>query len=102
MPMMSVMDTRTPGAGSMKVGIAEFRNDMADALNRVAYSGDRVILERRGKPVAALVSVEDLELLETLEDREDVRAARKVGCGRWERTGEKPIPWEQVKEELGL
>ena len=32
----------------------------------------------RGKPVAALVSPEDLALLQKIEDAEDVRAAVKV------------------------
>ena len=39
---------------------------------RVAYKGERIVLERHGKDVAALVSVEDLELLEELEDRTDL------------------------------
>lgn len=62
----------------MEMGVAEIRNNMADALNRVAYQGERIVLERRGKGVAAIVSMEDLALLEALEDREDVKAARRV------------------------
>jgi prevent-host-death family protein len=85
----------------VNVGIAEIRNNMADALNRVCYQGERVILERRGKGVAALVSMEDLALLEALEDREDVRAARKA-LAEMKRKGIKPIPWARVKKELGL
>ena len=34
----------------MNIGIAEIRNNLADAINRVVYGGERVILERRGKP----------------------------------------------------
>ena len=33
---------------------------------------------RRGKSIAAIVSVDDLELLQALEDRIDLAAARKV------------------------
>ena len=40
------------------------RDTLGDTLNRVAYRGERIILERHGKAVAALVSVEDLSLLE--------------------------------------
>lgn len=58
--------------------VADIRNQLADAINRVAYAGERIVLERRGKKVAALVSVEDLELLEELEDQADIRAARKA------------------------
>ncbi len=58
--------------------VADIRNNLADAINRVAYAGERIRLERRGKTVAALVSVEDLELLERLEDEADIKAARKA------------------------
>ena len=88
-------------ARTMKIGIAEIRNNMADALNRVAYQGERIVLERRGKGVAALVPMDDLALLEAIEDREDVKAARKA-LAEMKRKGGKPIPWEKVKQELGL
>ena len=58
--------------------VADIRNNLADAINRVAYAGERIILERRGKGVAALVSVEDLELLQRIEDEADIKAARKA------------------------
>jgi prevent-host-death family protein len=85
----------------MEMGVAEIRNNMADALNRVAYQGERIVLERRGKGVAALVSMDDLALLEALEDREDVKAARKV-LAEMKRKAEQPVSLEAVKRELGL
>jgi prevent-host-death family protein len=60
------------------LSIAEARNNLAEAINRVSYGGERVLFARRGKPVAALVSAEDLALLERMEDAEDIRAARKA------------------------
>lgn len=60
------------------LSIVEARNNLAEAINRVTYGGERVVFARRGKPVAALVSAEDLALLQRLEDAEDVRAAAKV------------------------
>ncbi len=85
----------------MSTGISEIKNQLEDALNRVTDSGDRVILEQDGKPVAVLISVDDLELLEMIEDREDVRAAREV-IAEMKRTGEKPIPLSEVKKQLGM
>ena len=85
----------------MNIGIAEFRNDMGDRINRVIYQGERVILERRGKPVAAIVSMEDLALLEEIEDRFDIEEARKAKA-EMKRKGEKPIPLEEVEERLGI
>ena len=85
----------------MTVNIVKVRSKLADTINRVAYQGERVVLERRGKGVAALVSMEDLALLEKLEDEADAKAARKA-LARMKREKEKPIPWGQVKAELKL
>lgn len=62
----------------MHMNIVNIRSNLADALNRVAYAGERIVLERRGKSVAALVSLEDLALLEEMENKADVRAAKKA------------------------
>lgn len=43
-----------------KVSASEAKAQLAELVLGVAYRGDRVVIERRGKPVAALVSVEDL------------------------------------------
>lgn len=85
----------------MNIGIADIRNSMADALNRVAYQGERIVLERRGKGVAAIVPMDDLALLEALEDGADVKAAKKA-LAEMKRKGSKPVPWAKVKQELGL
>jgi PHD/YefM family antitoxin component YafN of YafNO toxin-antitoxin module len=72
-----------------------------DAFNRVAYQRERVRIERRGGKPVFLVCEEDLELLETLEDRywaEEGRAA----LAQFKKSGQKSIPWEKVKERLGI
>ncbi len=60
------------------LSIAKARDSLAETINRVAYGGERVVFARRGKPVAVLVSPEDLALLQRIEDAEDLRAAAKV------------------------
>ncbi|HLQ43123.1 MAG TPA: type II toxin-antitoxin system prevent-host-death family antitoxin [Planctomycetaceae bacterium] len=85
----------------VQVGIKEIRDNLADALNKVAYAGERVVLARRGKGVAALVSMEDLELLEKLEDEADVRDAKRA-LAEMKRKGEKPIPLAVIKRRLGM
>ena len=60
------------------MSIAEARNGLADAINRVSYGGERVVFQRRGKPVAVLVSPEDLAHLQRIEDAGDIREAAKV------------------------
>jgi prevent-host-death family protein len=46
---------------------SQVREEFAESLNRVAFGGERVILQRHGKPVAALISISDLRRLEALE-----------------------------------
>ena len=49
------------------VGIAKIKRDISTIVNRVAFGQERIILTSRGKPKAALVSIEDLQKLEMLE-----------------------------------
>ncbi len=51
----------------VRVGTHEAKTHLSEYLNRVAYAGERVVVERHGKPLAALVSVEDLDRLEALD-----------------------------------
>ena len=47
-------------------------------LNRVVHRSERVTVERYGNPLATLVTPEDLELLEAIENRRDIGAAREA------------------------
>jgi hypothetical protein len=62
------------------------------------------IVYRRGKgkkPYAVLVPVDDEEALEAIEDVIDAHAASKA-LAEMKRKGEKPIPYEQARKQLGL
>ncbi len=72
-----------------------------DAFNRVAYQRERVRIERRGGKPVFLVSQEDLELLEILEDRYWAEEGRKA-LEEFKRSGRKSVPWDKIKERLGL
>ena len=72
-----------------------------DTFNRVAYQRERVRIERRGGKPVFLVSEEDLELLEKLEDRYLAEEGQKA-IEDFKRSGEKAIPWEKVRKRLGL
>ncbi len=39
------------------IGIAEARDDFAELVNRVAFGGERYVVQRRGKPLVALIDV---------------------------------------------
>lgn len=76
---------------------SEARKQFAGILTRVSARGERVILHRHGQDVAAMVPVEDLELLEALEDRLDIEAARTA----LEEPGPR-VSLAELKAELGL
>jgi len=84
-----------------RLAASSLRQKLADALNRVAYRRERIVLERHGKDVAALVPLDDLALLEKLEERMDVEAAEQA-LADVRQSGEKSIPWQDVKRSLGL
>lgn len=72
------------------------RESFAEYVSKVAFTGRRIVVKRHGRPRAAIVSIEDLELLRALEDRIDLKAALRAL-----RTG-KTSPWAKVKTDLGL
>ena len=78
-----------------KITSSTARSEFADIVNRAAYAGERVIVHRRKKPVAVVVPLSDLELLEQLEDRIDLEDARK-------RLKEPTVSWTKIKKELGI
>ena len=76
--------------------------DLADAIERVE-DGEPVLLEHDGKPLAAIISISDLKLLEAyfeeLEDRIDHEEAAKTLA---EIAREGTVPYEEFRKELGL
>ena len=54
------------------------KDSFGDTINRAAYAKERIILTRRGKPVAALVPLEDIQLIEELENAEDAEDVDRV------------------------
>lgn len=73
------------------------RNRLTDLVSRVAYGGERIAIARRNRVLAVLVSAEDAELLERLEDEQDLKAALKTL-----KKGEKGVPWAKAKKMMGL
>lgn len=85
----------------MHVTTTQARAGLSSLVNRAARRGERIVVQRRGRDVAAIVSLADLALIEKLENEIDVRESRKI-LAAMKRKGEKPIPLAQLKRELGL
>jgi prevent-host-death family protein len=77
------------------MNIVKVQDNLAEFVERVA-TDERIVLERRGKRLADLVPMEDLELLEELEEDEDLRVAKKAVKEK------RSIPLEKIKHRLGM
>ena len=82
---------------------SQVRTEFAEMLNRVAYRGERIVLHRRGKDVAALIPMEAYEIMEralqAAEDKADREAARKA---KRDVAKHGTVPWADAKKRLGI
>jgi prevent-host-death family protein len=81
-----------------RIAVIDARKDLADILNRAAYGKERVVLTRRGKDVAAIVPMDDLDTLEAMEDRRDLAESAKT-LGRIRAGSEKLLSLDEVKSK---
>jgi len=82
--------------------VSEVRKNLSSIIDRARAEHIPIYLARRGRRVAALIDADDLdEIIELAEDMADIRAA-EAARAEMRATGEAPIPWEQVKADLGL
>jgi len=79
------------------ISTAAARKNFADIVNKVAYGQEPVVLTRRGREVAALVSIDELELLQQIENHIDIKDARQA----LSEPGDN-ISAEKVWKQLGL
>jgi len=75
-------------------------DDLSRSVDRAVTGKERVKIHRGGKDVAAVIPIEDLELLEELEDRLDLLEA--FDAIEEARLNGGIMPWEQFKAELSL
>ena len=79
------------------VSTAEARKKLSEIVNKVAYGKEPIVLTRRGEEIAALISMEELEFLQLIEERIDIEDAIKA----LKKPGEN-ISAEKLWKELGL
>ena len=78
------------------LSITEAREKLSDYADRVAFKGERLCIKRNGKPAFAMVSIEDMKLLEAIEDKIDITEAEKAIRRN------KFTSWDEAKKKLGL
>jgi prevent-host-death family protein len=88
---------------SPRLTISKVREELPDIINRAAYGKQRTIVSRRGKDVAAVIPIDDLQLLERLAqeemDRLDIEDARAALAEAKEKG---TVSLEEARKRLGL
>lgn len=90
-------DDRQLGTESMSID--ELRGQLDAVIDRVVRDWERVVLTRRGEQLVAIIPAEELRWIEEFEDRREAEMAAEA---HEEAKGQPTIPWEKIKEELGL
>jgi prevent-host-death family protein len=57
-----------------EIPVTQARAELSDLVNRVVYGGERIVLTRHGKAVAAIVSAADRERLGAVPESGPARA----------------------------
>ena len=78
------------------VTASKAREEFSTWMSTVSYGHKWLVLKRHGKALVAMVPMADLQILRDLEDKVDLKAARAALAEPGE------IPWEAVKEKLGI
>jgi prevent-host-death family protein len=78
------------------VNSAKARKSFSDLLNESGFGGKRIVVTRKGKAVAAMVSIKDLEVIQALEDQKDVTEAQRILSD----PDSEFISWDEAKKEL--
>jgi prevent-host-death family protein len=68
---------------SKSIGVAEVKKNFSDVIIEVAREGKQFIIEKKGKPMAALVNIKDFEAIE----RKEASSKKKgllAAMGAWE------------------
>jgi len=81
-----------------RIGVSEARDNLSEVVDRTRYTHDRVVLTKRGRDVGAIISIEDLKLLEMLEDQLDIKEARQA---LEDSQGER-VSYDELRKRLGL
>ena len=78
---------------------SEARQNFAELINQVAFGGERIVIHRHGKELAAVVPMADMALLQELETRIDLDDARNA---LKEAQEQGTVTLAELKQQLGL
>lgn len=68
---------------SKKISVAEVKRDFSAVLNEVSTGRAQFVIEKNGKPMVAMVSMEDLQVVEA-QKRRPRQKGLLAAIGAWE------------------
>jgi len=63
---------------AVTINTVDAKDQFTDLVNQVAHNKERVILSRRGKDIAVIISIEDYKLLLSAQDKFDLRESTEA------------------------
>jgi len=65
------------------IGVAEVKKHFSEVMSRISQIGEHFIIEKKGKPVVAMVGLKDLEMIENSAKKEKKKGLL-AAIGAWE------------------
>ena len=72
------------------ISVAEAKSHLSDLIAKSAHGHERFVITRRNRPVAAIVSLDDLKIIEQHQERQGLAAV----AGTWS-------GFEEIAEAVG-
>lgn len=76
-----------------QVSYVEFRQHLSDYIGKARFAKERIVVTKRGKIVGAFVPIEDLESIQSFEDKEDIAIFKQA-------SSEELVDWDDVRKKL--
>tara|TARA_R110000868_G_scaffold314141_1_gene575093 strand:- start:138 stop:395 length:258 start_codon:yes stop_codon:yes gene_type:complete len=80
------------------INTADAKEEFTEIVNRVAHNKERIILTRRDKEIAAIVTMEDLKRLEESQNKNDLDEATDA---LKEARSQGTLSLEELKADIG-
>lgn len=71
------------------VSVAEAKSHFSEYISKVAYASEKFVITKRGKPLVALVSIEDLK---NIMANEEAKGLSEI-IGKWEN-------FEEIEDDI--
>ncbi|MCX6384586.1 MAG: type II toxin-antitoxin system Phd/YefM family antitoxin [Actinobacteria bacterium] len=78
-----------------KISIAEAKSNFSEYISRVAYAGEKILITKRGKPVAAFVSCNDFDELKKVKKSDGLKNL----IGKWKEFEGLPEQLDKIYKE---